>query len=121
MPTFVTPAGVSISVIFLPVPGGFFNPDNGGGGGGVPFGPEGGGGGGGGLFSPGSQQSSRKACHIQTFLNLLTGWSKATQSEVSKTVPGATKQGRAFASMLHKGLQALVFKVGSTSHVHIVC
>ena len=49
---FVTPAGVSISVIFLPAPRGFFKPDRGGGGGGVPFAPEGGGGGGGGLFIP---------------------------------------------------------------------
>ena len=52
MLTFVTPAGVSISVIFLPIPGGFLSPDMGGGGGGVPLTPDGGGGGGGGLFIP---------------------------------------------------------------------
>jgi len=44
--TFVTPAGGSISVIFLPPPGGFFKPDRGGGGGGVPLAPPGGWGGG---------------------------------------------------------------------------
>ena len=51
--TLVTPAGGSISVIFLPVPGGFFIPDRGGAGGGVaPLAPDGGGGGGGGCFKP---------------------------------------------------------------------
>ena len=52
--TLVTPAGGSISVIFLPVPGGFFKPDRGGGGGGVPLAADGGGGGGGGRFIPGT-------------------------------------------------------------------
>ena len=56
--TFVTPAGVSISVIFLPIPGGFFSPDRGGGGGGVPLTPDGGGGGGGGLFMPGKSSKA---------------------------------------------------------------
>lgn len=65
--TFVTPAGVSISVIFLPAPGGFFKPDRGGGGGGVPFAPEGGSGGGGGLFMPVQSADSVPLMHaVQT-------------------------------------------------------
>ncbi len=55
--TFVTPAGGSISVIFLP--GSFFKPDRGGGGGGVPLAPEGGGGGGGGRFMPEADDDQR--------------------------------------------------------------